>query len=78
MDKPSEEMIESARAILKKAGFFTDNLWHIEDVKIKTPEKISDEDAMAILERVLSTEVVANEIYECIEYALEAEGFQTQ
>ncbi|ATN94937.1 hypothetical protein [Leptospira phage LE3] len=78
MDKPSEELQQSAREILKQAGFQTDNLWHIDDVKIKCGSEISDEDAMNILIRAMSGEVIANETYESIEYALEAQGFETK
>ncbi|ATN95068.1 hypothetical protein [Leptospira phage LE4] len=78
MHKPSEALQQSARDILKRAGYQTGNLWHIDDVKIKCASEISDEDAMNILERAMDSEVISQEIYESIEYALDCEGFKTK
>lgn len=46
------EEIENAREILKREGYFVNNLWHIDDVK--TFYKCNDEQAMEVLDHVLN------------------------
>jgi hypothetical protein len=40
---------QEAREVLRKAGYFVDNLWHIDDVEL---DGASDEDKMQILDDV--------------------------
>jgi hypothetical protein len=46
------KMIEAARELLRKSGFFVDNLWHVEDVHTLCEQadlpKVNDEEAMDI------------------------------
>jgi hypothetical protein len=66
--------IEKAKETLRAAGYFTDNLWHIDDVKINF--KITDEDAQAILEKALTNEWTMEQIHYSIRVAAEDNGFK--
>lgn len=50
----TQEQIEAAKKLLKDAGYFTDNLWHIDDVKSQF--KCSDDEAYQLLKSVLDCE----------------------
>ena len=50
--KEQIEEIEKAKEILRREGYFVNNLWHIEDVK--TFYKCNDEQAMEVLDHVLN------------------------
>jgi hypothetical protein len=54
-----------ARELLKKHGYYSSNLWHIEDVTI--PHAVSNEKAYEILHRVLRSEGVVSYIQDAIE-----------
>lgn len=58
--------IESARQVLRDAGYFTDNLWHVNDVKDRF-ECEDDETAQDILKIALTNEYTM----EAINYAIE-------
>jgi hypothetical protein len=56
--------IEEAKAILKQAGFFTDNLWHVDDVKSRF--ECEDDDAQEVLDRALTHDLIMERIWEAI------------
>ena len=54
---------DHAREILKQKGYFTENLWHIDDVKAKAQEmsqipvnELSDEDCYEVLRNVFKSD----------------------
>lgn len=53
--------IDKARKTLRDAGYFVDNLWHIDDVKLKF--QVSDDEAQEILEDVLTNEWIMENIH---------------
>lgn len=53
-------LIEAAKKVLTDAGFFVGNLWHIEDVTSRY--KCDDEEAMTILESVLTDDYLMERI----------------
>jgi len=57
-------IVENSRAALKEEGYYTDNLWHINDVKSRF--KCTDQQAMDILDKVLQSEYVISTIFELI------------
>lgn len=60
------EEIENAREILKREGYFVNNLWHIDDVK--TFYKCNDEQAMEVLDHVLNgNDCVTDSIWRMID-----------
>ena len=57
--------IEQAKQVLKDAGYFVDNLWHINDIKDKY-NCDSDEQAQDILYNSLTNESVMEYIWDSI------------
>jgi hypothetical protein len=57
--------IQKAKAILREAGYFTDNLWHVDDVKSRY-EGCDDAKAQEILDYVLTNERLVEDISELI------------
>lgn len=53
--------IEKAKEVLRDAGYFTDNLWHIDDVKSQF-EVFDNEDAQDILNDALTNEWIMEQI----------------
>lgn len=59
--------IDQAKQVLKDAGFYTDNLWSIEDVK--SQYKCTDEEAYEVLDDALNNDGVMERIWEAIDSA---------
>jgi hypothetical protein len=64
--------IEEAKKTLRDAGYFTDNLWHIDDVKAAYETNdleydLSDEDAQHLLYTTLTSESVMGYINESLD-----------
>ena len=62
--KPTQQEIQNAKDLLERAGYFTQNLWHIQDVKIHFD--CTDEEAMYILEQSLGGEYMNELSYDLI------------
>lgn len=60
--------IEEAKATLREAGYYVDNLWHIADVKSKL-NVTDDEEAQAILNSALTNDWIMTESDQSIAYA---------
>ena len=56
-----EIRIDNAKAVLKAAGYFVDNLWHVEDVQAKFD--CSPIEAMSVLNRALTNEATMEQIW---------------
>ena len=56
--------IEKAKAILREAGYFVDNLWTVQDVQDRY--KCDDETAQDILDGALRNEWIIEQIYSTI------------
>jgi hypothetical protein len=67
--------IEKAKETLRAAGYFTDNLWHVDDVKLRFAV-FDDEDAQAILETALTNDWIMEQIHYGIREAAEDNGFK--
>ena len=63
----SLKQIDEAKALLKSAGYFTDNLWHIDDVK--SLYKCTDEQAYEVLEDALNTDTSFESVWESVNMA---------
>lgn len=57
--------IDQAKQVLRDAGFYTDNLWSIEDVK--SQYKCTDEEAYEVLDDALNNDGVMERIWEAID-----------
>jgi len=53
--------VELAKELLRKAGFYTDNLWSVADVKAKF--KCTDEEAQKVLHNALKNEATMEQIW---------------
>lgn len=69
MTQKQFKKIEQAKETLKAVGYFVDNLWHIEDVKINYD--CTDEQAQDILLDTLTNEAVMERIWQSIEITAE-------
>ena len=59
----------NAREVLKKHGYYSNNLWHIDDVTQVHP--MSDEKAYEVLDRVMRGEGTVQCIHETIDIMVE-------
>jgi len=64
MDNYNE--IEAAKQLLKENGYFTDNLWSVEDVQSKF--KCTDEQAQEVLNDAFGNEATYEQIWFSIKY----------
>ena len=60
-----------AKQALREAGYFVDNLWHVDDVKNATEVSISTEQAMQVLSMALTNEATMEQIWMSIDMATE-------
>ena len=60
-----EAKSEDLRQELQLRGYFTDNMWHVEDVMCNY--RCTSEQAMKVLENVLESERIQEEIYNAID-----------
>lgn len=67
--------IEKAKETLRAAGYFTNNLWHIDDVKLRFAV-FDDENAQEILEAALTNEWIMEQIHYVINEVAEDFGFK--
>ena len=61
---------DHAREILKRKGYFTDNLWSVEDVKTKAKEmsdipinQLTDDDCQKILSNVFKSDYFYEQVW---------------
>ena len=67
-----EIRIDNAKAVLRAAGYFVDNLWHVEDVQAKFD--CSPIEAMAVLNRALTNDAAMEQIWDDIRFYGKGEG----
>ncbi len=65
-----ETSVNQAKAILKDAGYYVDNLWHVDDVK--GLKDMNDDEAYAILDTILSGDYIIEDIANSINQATQA------
>jgi len=58
--------VEKAKQVLREAGYFVDNLWHVDDVKGNY--KCSEDEAQEILEVALTSDNTYENIWFAIHY----------
>ena len=66
--------IEKAKAILRDAGYFVDNLWSVDDVKWNF--ECDDDTAQGILEQSLTNEATMEQIHFSIREFANIEGLK--
>lgn len=67
--------VEEAKAVLKENGYFVDNLWHVDDVKLRY-NCDDDDEAQDILERALTNDATMEQIWFAIDMVAQDEGFE--
>lgn len=60
---------QDAKLTLESRGYFTENLWHIDDVK-NYDETLTDDECMDVLNDVMTSPRIMEEINETIEYTI--------
>lgn len=66
--------VEEAKKVLRDNGYFTDNLWHIDDVQLRY--KCDEETAQDILNNALTNEWVMEQIHYAIQTQCEEEQLE--
>jgi hypothetical protein len=67
----NEMTIAQAKFTLKQAGYFVDNLWHIQDVYNAADGNIQKDQAMQVLSMALTNEATMEQIWLAIQMATE-------
>ena len=70
-EETKEMLISQAKFTLKQAGYFVDNLWHVDDVKNATEANLSTEQAMQVLSMALTNEATMEQIWYSIQISTE-------
>lgn len=63
------DKIEQAKKTLRDAGYFTDNLWHIDDVKSRY--ECDNETALEILDNALTNDATMEYIWFAINFHID-------
>jgi hypothetical protein len=64
--------VEEAKAYLTENGYYTDNLWCVEDVQSKF--ECTEEEAQDVLDGALQNEATMEQIWFAINYHAEEQG----
>lgn len=65
MEQSREIAIANAKLVLKQAGYFVDNLWHVNDVKDRY--ECDDDTAQDILHHALTHPYIVERVFEIIQ-----------
>jgi trehalose/maltose hydrolase-like predicted phosphorylase len=72
-EETKEMLIAQAKFTLKQAGYFVDNLWHIDDVKLRYNCE-DNEQAQDILNNALTNDATMHQIWFALDMAAQDEG----
>jgi hypothetical protein len=64
---------EKAKEVLRKAGYFVDNLWHVDDIKLRY-NCDDNEQAQSILDTALTNDATMEQIWYAIDIAAQDDG----
>ena len=67
------QAVENAKAVLRENGYFVDNLWHVDDVKLRYQCE-DNEMALDILYSALTNEATMEQVWFAINMIAEDEG----
>jgi hypothetical protein len=68
-----KEQVAKAKEILRREGYFVDNLWHIDDIQYRY-NCDDDEQAHALLNNALTNEATMEQIWFAIDMAAQDDG----
>jgi hypothetical protein len=63
--------IIKAKEVLRNAGYFVDNLWHIQDVYNVAEGNIKKDQAMQVLDMVLTNNDITDQIWFAIKMSID-------
>lgn len=66
-----KEEIIKAKEVLRDAGYFVDNLWHIQDVYNVAEGNIKKDQARQVLEMSLTNEATMDQIWLAIKISID-------
>lgn len=64
---------QEAKEVLRNAGYFVDNLWHIDDIKLRY-DCDDDEQAQDVLNTALTNDATMEQIWFAIDMAAQDDG----
>ena len=67
--------IEQAKEVLRENGYFVDNLWHVDDVKLRY-QCNDDEQAQDILNSALTNDATMEQVWFTIDMVAQDEGLE--
>lgn len=67
--------VDEAKEVLRKAGYFVDNLWHVNDVK-DAFFVLDNEDAQEVLDDALTNEWIIEQIHLTISDVALSKGYK--
>jgi len=67
--------VEKAKEVLRREGYFVDNLWHIDDIKLRY-NCDDNEQAQEILNTALSNDATMEQIWFAIDMVAEDESLK--
>lgn len=73
MNVSREQAIANAKLVLKQAGYFVDNLWHVDDVKDRY-NCDDDDQAQSIINEALTNGATMEQIWFAIDMVAQDEG----
>lgn len=73
METSREIAIANAKLVLKQAGFFVDNLWHVDDVKLRYNCENNDQ-AQDVLNNALTNDATMEQIWFSLDMVAQDEG----
>jgi hypothetical protein len=69
------QAVEKAKEVLRENGFFVDNLWHVDDVKLRY-NCDDDEQAQDILNGALTNDATMEQIWFAIDMVATDDGLE--
>ena len=69
------QAVQKAKEVLRENGFFVDNLWHVDDVKLRY-NCDDDEQAQDILNGALTNEATMEQIWFAIDMVATDDGLE--
>jgi hypothetical protein len=67
--------VEQAKEVLRANGYFVDNLWHVDDVKLRYNCN-DDEVAQDILDRALTNDATMEQVWFALDMVAQDEGLE--
>ena len=67
--------VEQAKEVLRANGYFVDNLWHVDDVKLRW-SCTDDEVAQDVLNRALTNDATMEQVWFALDMVAQDEGLE--